>query len=174
MADRPEHGVSRRGLLAAGVAAPMLAGTGPAAASPWKDAVIVNALGGLDNPNAAAESAGSPVSRGVRKPMVLDARTLADARASGVTAINCTLGYVAGPLLAIGHHRLQVAGQHRAGSRRRLAALPGRGPRGLRRQGRLLKRTISSTTSGPRASASRTIDSNVSPETCRSITWSSP
>jgi membrane dipeptidase len=58
--------------------------------------VIVNALGGLDNPNLKDEGGESNVSRGVRKPRVLDARTLEDARRSGVTAINCTLGWVAG------------------------------------------------------------------------------
>jgi len=94
-------GASRRTFLALAAATPALMATGQAlakpAARPWKDAIIVNALGGLENPNAADDGAESAVSRGVRKPKLLDARTLADARASGVTAINCTLGYVAGP-----------------------------------------------------------------------------
>lgn len=93
-------GTSRRALLALAAATPALAVAGKAFAAPvgapWTDAVIVNALGGLSNPNAREDGAESAVSRGVRKPRILDARTLADAKASGVTAINCTIGYVAG------------------------------------------------------------------------------
>ncbi len=96
-----EIDADRRRLLAmAAAAGPALTLAAPARAAPaasaWKDAIIVNALGGLSNPNARDDAAESSVSRGVRKPRVLDARTLADAKASGVTAINCTLGYVAG------------------------------------------------------------------------------
>lgn len=88
---------TRRTLLAMAAAAPALTVAGKAsAATPWKDAIIVNALGGLDNPNASDDGAESAVARGVREPRVLDARTIRDARTSGVTAINCTLGYVAG------------------------------------------------------------------------------
>ncbi|MDO9473656.1 MAG: membrane dipeptidase [Caulobacter sp.] len=93
-------GTSRRALLALAAAAPALAVAGRSFAAPdgaaWKDAIIVNALGGLSNPNAREDGAESAVSRGVRKPRILDTRTLADAKASGVTAINCTIGYVAG------------------------------------------------------------------------------
>ena len=93
-------GTSRRALLALAAAAPALASASRAFAAPdgaaWKGAVIVNALGGLDNPNAREDGSESAVARGVRRPRILDARTLADAKASGVTAINCTLGYVAG------------------------------------------------------------------------------
>ncbi|HEY8616195.1 dipeptidase [Phenylobacterium sp.] len=91
-----KDGVSRRAVLAAVGAAlgtPAVAAVDP---RPWKDAVIVNALGGLDNPNIQDEGAESNVSRGARRSLRLDARTLADARASGVTAVNCTIGYVAG------------------------------------------------------------------------------
>ncbi len=47
--------------------------------------MIVNALGGLADPNV--RDAADPFSP----------RVLAEAHASGVTAINCTFGYVAGP-----------------------------------------------------------------------------
>lgn len=90
---------NRRAVLAgasAMLAAPAAAQGDKVDPRPWKDAIIVNALGGLDNPNVDAEGAESAVSRGVRKPLRLDARTLADAKASGVAAVNCTLGYVAG------------------------------------------------------------------------------
>ncbi|NEX92495.1 membrane dipeptidase [Caulobacter sp. 17J65-9] len=98
MTDATFDGASRRAFLALAAATPALINAAPAAAKSgaWKDAVIVNALGGLDNPNLKDEGGESNVSRGVRKPRVLDARALADARRSGVTAINCTLGYVAG------------------------------------------------------------------------------
>ncbi|WP_372016553.1 dipeptidase [Pseudoxanthomonas sp. 10H] len=57
------------------------------AAAPAKPRIVVNALGGLGDPNAPADA------------MVpqLTPRVLAEARASGLTAVNVTLGYVAGP-----------------------------------------------------------------------------
>lgn len=99
MTSQRAGGHSRRSILAFAVSAWALATSSRALAvapSPWSKAVIINALGGLMNPNARDDAAESSVARGVRKPMVLDARTIADAKASGVTAINCTLGYVAG------------------------------------------------------------------------------
>lgn len=91
--------IDRRHLLALAAAAPVLAKAGGAlaAAGDWTDAVIVNALGGLDNPNTPQTDGSGLGVAGGRKRRVLDARTLKDAHASGVTAINCTLGYVAGP-----------------------------------------------------------------------------
>ncbi|MFI0481513.1 dipeptidase [Actinomadura sp. 9N215] len=60
------------------------------------DFIVVNALGGLDNPNApaSADVAGALVQ--TSDQLTIDARTLADAHASGVTAINVTLGYTLG------------------------------------------------------------------------------
>jgi membrane dipeptidase len=93
-------GASRRAILGMAVAAPaLIAAAGPVSAKtadPWADAIIVNALGGLSNPNTRDEDNESSIARGVRKPRRLDARTIQDARLSGVTAVNCTLGYVAG------------------------------------------------------------------------------
>ena len=48
--------------------------------------VVINALGGLDDPNHPDPG-----------PARLTPRVLADARASGLTAVNVTMGYVAGP-----------------------------------------------------------------------------
>lgn len=59
-----------------------------------QDGIVINMLGGVSNPNLrlAARERGAiqPPTRG------LDARALRDARASGVTATNTTVGYVAG------------------------------------------------------------------------------
>ncbi len=81
--------IDRRTILggAAGLAATsLLSATARATGAPddrkW---IIVNALGGLADPNV--QSAADPFSP----------RVLAEAHASGITAINCTLGYVAGP-----------------------------------------------------------------------------
>lgn len=58
--------------------------------------IIVNALGGIENPNLALTrpQSDNPVETG--KPDI-DARALKDLHASGVTAVNITLGYVGGP-----------------------------------------------------------------------------
>lgn len=89
----------RRRLLMLAAAAPVLAGAPRALAAPgdWKDAIIVDALGGLDDPNIPSTDGSGLGVAGPRKRRTLSARVLDDARASGVTAINCTLGYVAGP-----------------------------------------------------------------------------
>ncbi len=50
--------------------------------------VVINALGGLGDPNPGADKDGRAM---------VGARVLGDARASGLTAVNITLGYVAGP-----------------------------------------------------------------------------
>lgn len=102
MSGQGEHmtdAIDRRRLLALAAAAPVLAKAGGALAATgdWKDAVIVNALGGLDNPNTPETDGSGLGVAGARKRRVLDQRTLKDAHASGVSAINCTLGYVAGP-----------------------------------------------------------------------------
>ncbi len=87
---------TRRSLMAG---AGLLAGAAaePAAARParLRRPVIVNALGGIENPNLAL---GRPQSApaDTSSPDV-DDRSVGDARASGLTAVNVTLGYVAGP-----------------------------------------------------------------------------
>jgi membrane dipeptidase len=57
---------------------------------------IVNALGALDNPNAAPESAAQL--QQTSEELVIDDRALAEAKASGLTAVNITLGYTLGNL----------------------------------------------------------------------------
>ena len=52
--------------------------------------LIVNALGGLEDPNRADADSDS-------KPIALEERVLRDAHASGLTAVNVTLGYISGP-----------------------------------------------------------------------------
>jgi membrane dipeptidase len=79
--------LGRRAFLAAAGAAAL---AGPAAAQrqsrPRRPTLIVNALGGLDDPNIQGEA-------GER---IISDRIVADARASGLTAVNVTMGYVAG------------------------------------------------------------------------------
>jgi membrane dipeptidase len=52
--------------------------------------LIIDALGSIDNINLGPDQTGDPASFGI------DARALADARASGLTAFNMTIGYVFG------------------------------------------------------------------------------
>ena len=83
--------IDRRRLLSASTG--LLLGSGMAvspvraASHPSKAMPVINALGGLGNPN----------SRDGKRQAAFEPRTLADAHASGVTAINVTLGYVSGP-----------------------------------------------------------------------------
>lgn len=74
-------------LAAAGLAVPAFAA--------GKKPVIVNALGGIMNPNIPLGQKATFLPGG--EELDIDVRAIADARASGVTAVNCTLGYVAGP-----------------------------------------------------------------------------
>jgi membrane dipeptidase len=85
--------IDRRSLLSA---AALTATAAPARSlAGARQPLIINALGGLENPNLAlARPPGADT--GSLTPD-LDARTFADARASGLTAVNITLGYVFGP-----------------------------------------------------------------------------
>jgi membrane dipeptidase len=58
--------------------------------------LIVNALGGLEDPNLALSRPQGDNPVDLTKPDV-DARALRDAHASGLSAVNVTLGYVGGP-----------------------------------------------------------------------------
>lgn len=69
----------------------------------WRDTVIVNALGGLDNPNRRDQA--GPDSQ--RQPF--DERTLFDARSSGLAAVNVTMGYVAGDMEPFEHSIRTIA-----------------------------------------------------------------
>ncbi|HEY1605946.1 MAG TPA: membrane dipeptidase [Allosphingosinicella sp.] len=85
----------RRTILAGGAVAVLTA------AAPVRqrrhEMLIVNALGGLENPNHWEEdTSGAGVGGITRGP--LEPRILADAHASGMDVVNVTLGYVAGPM----------------------------------------------------------------------------
>jgi membrane dipeptidase len=79
--------LGRRSFLATAGAAALV---GPALAqrqrAPRRPTIIVNALGGLDDPNIQGEAGERSISD----------RIIADARGSGLTAVNVTMGYVAG------------------------------------------------------------------------------
>lgn len=86
--------ITRRSALAAGV---VLAASGPAFARAPRAGrrIVINALGGLEDPNVAlGRTSGSAVD--TSRPDI-DDRAIAEAHASGLTAVNVTLGYVAGP-----------------------------------------------------------------------------
>src|ERR1700722_12435100 len=71
-------------------------------------AMIINALGGLDNPNA--ETAPADALLQTSDEIAVDQRALADAKASGLTAVNITLGYVMGGMPPYEHtlHEIEV------------------------------------------------------------------
>jgi membrane dipeptidase len=79
--------IDRRTLLAIGAATVAGAASAklPAASDPVGGSIVINALGGLDDPNVPGEKADP-----------FTPRVLREARASGITAVNCTLGYVSG------------------------------------------------------------------------------
>lgn len=68
------------------------------ATAPGGDSLIINALGGLENPNLAPEPAVASQPVAATRPAGVDERAIADSLASGLTAVNVTLGYVAGPM----------------------------------------------------------------------------
>ncbi|MEU5764674.1 membrane dipeptidase [Streptomyces asoensis] len=72
--------------------------------------LVVNALGQLDNPNAPQSMAAAAELNPTGEQYTVDARALADARASGLTAVNITLGYVMGDLPPYEHtlHEIDV------------------------------------------------------------------
>lgn len=82
--------IDRRSFLGIAAGAAVTAATqglAAAATDPLKGWIVVNALGGLSDPN---DRDGSLVP-------AFGPRVLGEARASGLTAVNITLGYVAGP-----------------------------------------------------------------------------
>jgi membrane dipeptidase len=77
---------------------------------PASDYLIINALGTLDNPNAqhSAEAAGQLNQSS--EELSIDRRALTDAHASGLTAVNVTLGYTMGDMPPFEHtiHEIEV------------------------------------------------------------------
>src|SRR3954469_18790077 len=86
--------IDRRSFLATGSAAVAATSAG-AAARPRRAPLVVNALGGLEAPNGGSESDRTRAVGEVERKLV-SARILRDARASGLDAVNVTLGYVTG------------------------------------------------------------------------------
>src|SRR4051794_21481424 len=85
--------IDRRLFLAAGSAA--VAAVAAPKSRPGRDRLVVNALGGLEDPNDWSESDRSRAVGEVERKRV-SPRILSDARASGLDAITITLGYVTG------------------------------------------------------------------------------
>ncbi|WP_329297755.1 dipeptidase [Streptomyces sp. NBC_00659] len=71
--------------------------------------MIINALGQLDNPNAPQSAEAAAQLNPSSEQMTVDARTLADAHASGLTAVNITLGYTMGDLAPYEHTLHEIA-----------------------------------------------------------------
>ncbi|MBV8685151.1 MAG: membrane dipeptidase [Alphaproteobacteria bacterium] len=85
--------LDRRGFIAAGAGAAL----GAAAPAPRRGPrLVVNALGGLTDPNVWSDADRSNAV-GPTERRTLTPRILRDALASGLDAVNVTLGYVAGP-----------------------------------------------------------------------------
>jgi membrane dipeptidase len=94
--------LDRRGFISLSAAALATASLRPAraeSAGAAQQRLIINALGALDDPNPsperAAPTASSPISD--PQPREFTDRVLRDAHRSGLTAVNLTLGFVAGP-----------------------------------------------------------------------------
>ncbi|WP_405828681.1 dipeptidase [Streptomyces sp. NBC_01176] len=71
--------------------------------------MIINALGQLDNPNAPASVDAAAQLNPSSEQLTIDKRTLADAHASGLTAVNITLGYTMGDLPPYEHTLHEIA-----------------------------------------------------------------
>jgi membrane dipeptidase len=120
MDDKRAAGVGRRGMgrrefvsltlgaagaagvgLASGAAPAVGTTAAPAAPGAWSNAVIINALGDLDDPNpapGAKDPSGPQVAVQGVQPLALNERAIGDAIASGLNAINITLGFVSGDM----------------------------------------------------------------------------
>lgn len=83
--------IDRRGAMGLTAGAALLAATARASAAgnpdPLKGRIVINALGGLGDPNHPADGLVPDIGP----------RVLAEAHASGLTAVNVTIGYVSGP-----------------------------------------------------------------------------
>lgn len=110
--DGPDSAGSRSdrrrflGMAGAGALAVPLLGSMPARAAGRdvsESAVVINALGGLSNPNARSEEPAPATGVSGADRDMIDARVIADARASGLTAVNITLGHVAGDMEPFEH-----------------------------------------------------------------------
>ncbi|HTX01068.1 MAG TPA: membrane dipeptidase [Acidimicrobiales bacterium] len=71
--------------------------------------LVVNALGNLDNPNAPEAVAASGQLHRTSRELVVDGRAIGDAHASGLTALNVTLGYTMGDVEPYSHTLEEIA-----------------------------------------------------------------
>jgi membrane dipeptidase len=96
-AEPHDSSPSRRDVLAATGLAVGAMPAGAVLAEPTRARpLVINALGGLENPNLAlGRPGGGPAD--TSRPDV-DDRAIRDTKAAGLTAVNITLGYVAGPM----------------------------------------------------------------------------
>ena len=90
MVTDPAFATDRRTFLALAGASGMLPAAAMAQSADAADMLIVNALGGLSDPNV------DPDSLTPERRRTISDRVIADARASGMDAVNVTLGYVSG------------------------------------------------------------------------------
>jgi membrane dipeptidase len=90
--------VDRRKLVVWGASAPLWApGAAPASSQEGlRGMLVINALGGLDDPNRRQIVTRPKDTATPTDAPVLDARIFQDLKASGLTAVNITLGYVSG------------------------------------------------------------------------------
>jgi membrane dipeptidase len=96
-AGRGAPDLDRRSLMMLAAAGAVAAGDASARATPRDHGrVVVNALGGIEDPNLDRPRT-TPALADSDRPAV-DERSIADALASGLTAANVTLGYVSGPM----------------------------------------------------------------------------
>jgi membrane dipeptidase len=71
------------------------AGSGPGGLP--EGAIVVNALGAMDDPNVGLDEAPRAGGAEAKEETGVDDRVLRESRTAGLTAVNVTLGYVAGP-----------------------------------------------------------------------------
>jgi len=93
------NGVDRRGVITLGATAPLWAPSAVRASvrETLHGMLVINALGGLDDPNRELTAENSKDTATPTDAPDLDARVFQDVKSSGLTAVNITLGYVSGP-----------------------------------------------------------------------------
>jgi membrane dipeptidase len=110
--------MDRRALIkyttSAASAACLLPGVSSGSSKHWPyfdRSIVINNLGSVDNPNRYwdDDGAASIQGPGQERRYNLDARVLRDLHASGTTALNLTIGYVAGPMEPFEHSVREVA-----------------------------------------------------------------
>jgi membrane dipeptidase len=102
----------QQSLIAAAALSLPAAATAVAGDKQWpglKDSIIINNLGGIDNPNLWIAQQQDKLQASSDRLQTLDSRALKDLQQSGTTALNLTLGYVAGPMEPFEHSVAEIA-----------------------------------------------------------------